>query len=413
MKENEAIMKRQAFNLRFKNEDMDFMLNWAIGIGQIVGLSASQVFYAIHNIKDGDPRGWCTGFSRLGKLQTGQAESFVQSRQAVAAGEAYLGAAYAYRSAIQYTNPFTPEFTERIIKMEQAFQSGITQLGVPMRPVEVPYAGTTLPGYFLEHDASPHPLILMVGGGDTFREDLFYFAGYPGWKRGYNVMMVDLPGQGITPNRNLHFQVNMAEPISAILDWLEANAAVKPQQIAIYGVSGGGYFTAQAAAHDPRIRAWIAATPIFDMGELFRTEFGVAMKVPGWLVNTVMRLIGALNVSAEINLAKYAWQFGVSDFKYASEQVILQAKLVDYTTITCPSLFLVSEGETPGLIRQAHTVYDDFVKRGVNVRLQQFSAAQGADAHCELNNLRLTHLIIFDWLDHLFGHDSGDVRLRC
>lgn len=413
MKENEAILKREAFHLRFKNEDMDFMLNWAIGIGQIVGLSTSQVFYAVHDVKDGDPKGWCNGFSRLGEFQIHQAEAFVQSHQAVSAGEAYLGAAYAYRYAIQYTNPLAPEFAERISKMEKTFQNGIRQLSVPMQPVEVPYAGTSLPGYFLEHDATPRPLVLMVGGGDTFREDLFYFAGYPGWKRGYNVLMVDLPGQGITPNRGLHFQVDMAEPISAILDWVEANAAVKPQQVAIYGVSGGGYFTAQAAAHDPRINAWIAATPIFDMGILFRTEFGVAVKAPGWLVNSVMRLVGALNVCAEINLAKYAWQFGVNDFKYASEQVIIQAKAVDYTTITCPSLFLVSEGETPGLIRQAHTVYDDFVKRGIDVHLQEFSAAQGADAHCELNNLRLAHLVIFDWLDRLFGHDSGDIRLRC
>jgi len=65
------------------------------------------------------------------------------------------------------------------------------------------------------------------------------------------------------------------------------------------------------------------------------------------------------------------------------------------------------------LIRQAHTVYDNFVQRGVPVRLQEFSAVQGADAHCELNNLRLAHLIIFDWLDQLFSHDSGDIRLRC
>ena len=31
MKKNEAILKRQKYNTRFKNEDMDFMLNWTIG----------------------------------------------------------------------------------------------------------------------------------------------------------------------------------------------------------------------------------------------------------------------------------------------------------------------------------------------------------------------------------------------
>src|SRR5262249_15300671 len=156
-------------------------------------------------------------------------------------------------------------------------------------------------GYYLEHDDKPRPLVVMVGGGDTFREDLFYFAGYPGWKRGYNVLMVDLPGQGLMPYRDLTFQVDMAAPISAALDWVEAHALVRPEQIAIYGISGGGYFTTQAVAVEPRIKAWIAATPIFDIGTVFTHEFGPALKAPGWALNTFMHLASSLNESAEIN----------------------------------------------------------------------------------------------------------------
>jgi len=90
-----------------------------------------------------------------------------------------------------------------------------------------------------------------------------------------------------------------------------------------------------------------------------------------------------------------------------------EAKVVDYSGINCPSLFLVSEGEAPELKRQAREIYDNFVQRGVKVTLRDFSAEEGADAHCELNNLRLVHLVVFDWLDQLFGNDAGDVRLRC
>jgi hypothetical protein len=28
-----------------------------------------------------------------------------------------------------------------------------------------------------------------------------------------------------------------------------------------------------------------------------------------------------------------------------------------------------------------------------------------------LNNLRLVHLVIFNWLDRIFGHEAGDMRL--
>ena len=86
---------------------------------------------------------------------------------------------------------------------------------------------------------------------------------------------------------------------------------------------------------------------------------------------------------------------------------------VDCSGINCPSLFLVSEGEGPELKRQARVLFDDFTRRGVDVSLREFTAQEGADGHCELNNLRLAHLVIFDWLDKLFGHEPGDVRLRC
>ncbi len=410
---NEAILKRQKYSTRFKNEDMDFMLNWTIGVSQIIGMSPSQAFYAVHDMKDGDPVGWCEGFSHLGEYQIEQAQEFIKNQQRLAAGQFYLGATYAYRAALQYTKPTVSDFHKRVQEMEKAFQQGIDLIGVPLRQIEVPFETTTLPGYYLEHDRKPRPVVVMVGGGDTFREDLFYFAGYPGWKRGYNVMMVDLPGQGKTPSRGQHFRVDMNKPVSTILDWLEANASVKPEQIAVYGVSGGGYFAAQSVASDARIKAWIASTPIFDIAELFRREFGSALKTPGWALNIFMRLAGSLNESAEINLEKYAWQFGTTDFKSAIDQVFAEARVVNYSSINCPSLFLMSEGEAQELKRQTLELYDNFRQRGVDVTLREFNAAEGADGHCQLNNLRLAHLVIFDWLDRVFGHEPGDVRLRC
>jgi hypothetical protein len=413
MPESQAILQRQKYNSRFKNEDMDFMFNWAVGISQIIGLSPSQVFYAVHGLKDGDPVGWRNGFRRQGADQIEQAQAFLKNGQRLAAGQAYLGAAYAYRAALQYTPPALDDFPAGVQQMEQAFQPGVDLIGVPIKPIEVPFEQTTLPGYYLEHDRQPRPTVLMVGGGDTFREDLFYFAGYPGWKRGYNVVMVDLPGQGIMPQRGQPFRVDMEKPIGAVLDWLEANAAAKPEQIAIYGVSGGGYFTAQGVAAERRIKAWIASTPIFDIGEVFRREFGSALRAPGWLLNTVLRLTSRFNASADINLQKYAWQFGTTDFKSAVDQVFQQARVVDCSGVSCPSLFLMSEGEGQELKRQTVELYNTFQRRGVDVTLREFTATEGADGHCQLNNLRLAHLVIFDWLDRVFDHEPGDVRLRC
>jgi hypothetical protein len=54
-------------------------------------------------------------------------------------------------------------------------------------------------------------------------------------------------------------------------------------------------------------------------------------------------------------------------------------------------------------------LYNYFRQRGVEVTLREFTAAEGADGHCQVNNLRLAHLVIFDWLDRVFGLEPGDV----
>ena len=72
--------------------------------------------------------------------------------------------------------------------------------------------------------------------------------------------MVDLPGQGATPASGLTFRPDFASAISACSDWLQAQQSREENPIALFGVSGGGYFTA-LAAHDPRVTAWIASTP--------------------------------------------------------------------------------------------------------------------------------------------------------
>jgi hypothetical protein len=63
----------------------------------------------------------------------------------------------------------------------------------------------------------------------------------------------------------------------------------------------------QAVADDPRLQAWIASTPIFDIAKVFERELGSVLKTAGWLLNTIMRLEEVVNASAELNRKKYAW----------------------------------------------------------------------------------------------------------
>lgn len=395
MQKNEKILKRQSTKIFFDNDDTDFFFNWMLGVAELFGMSHGELFYLTHKIgRDGKPSKWRACFTdhadylvRLAKAATGEQM----------AADCYFGATYAYRAVLQFIDPFSPEYPKLVCAMENAFAGAVRAINIPIKPVRVPYQTGYLPGYYLYCDNN-RPTVVMVGGGDTYREDLFYFAGWPGWWRNYNVLMVDLPGQGSNPARGLTFTVDAGEPIAACLDWLQTENP-NARHIALYGVSGGGYFTAQAAAKDTRISAWIASTPIFDVAELFRREFGAALKAPGWLMNLALKLAGNINEVADINLKKYAWQFGTSDFRSAINEVFEQAKVVDHQAITCPSLFLMGESEGAELRRQTRYLHDEFIRRGLDTTLHEFDSQSGADAHCQLNNLRLAHSVVFDWLD--------------
>lgn len=63
----------------------------------------------------------------------------------------------------------------------------------------------------------------------------------------------------------------------------------------------------------------------------------------------------------------------------------------------------MGDGEAAELRRQTKVLYDDLTKRGSKVNMYEFDAKSGADAHCQLNNLRLAHGIVFDWLDTEFS----------
>ena len=395
MQKNEKILKRQSTKIFFDNDDTDFFFNWMLGVAELFGMSHGELFYLAHKIgRDGKPSKWRACF-------TDHADYLVRSAKAATdkqmAADCYFGATYAYRAVLQFIDPFSPEYPKLVCAMENAFAGAVRAINIPIKPVRVPYQTGYLPGYYLYCDNN-RPTVVMVGGGDTYREDLFYFAGWPGWQRNYNVLMVDLPGQGSNPARGLTFTVDADEPIAACLDWLQTENP-DARHIALYGVSGGGYFTAQAAAKDARISAWIASTPIFDVAELFRREFGAALKAPGWLMNLALKLAGNINEAADINLKKYAWQFGTSDFRSAIDEVFEQAKVVDHQAITCPSLFLMGEGEGAELRRQTRYLHDEFIRRGLDTTLHEFDSQSGADAHCQLNNLRLAHSVVFDWLD--------------
>lgn len=153
------------------------------------------------------------------------------------------------------------------------------------------------------------------------------------------------------------------------------------------------------------------------MARLFRIEMAGVLRTPPWIIRGLASLFGRTRTGLAISLLKYAWQFGTSDFAAAVRGVLKSSVPVPSNSISVPSLFLMGEAEAPELKRQTRDLAKELKQRGVNVTVREFTAADGADAHCQVNNLRLLHAVVFDWLDGVFDRGSAlarlDPRLLC
>lgn len=169
MKQSDEIIKRQRTQIRFHNRDMEFIFNWFIGAGALVGLSHAELFNLVDGMKDGDPAQWRDRFGQHGEFLVARS----QKGAGATAAQDRLAGTFCYRAALQYSDPTTKAFARTVGRMDAEFLEGCNGLGRPLRPIEVPFEGASPPGYCLEHDGAPRPVLSIVGGGDTLREDLF------------------------------------------------------------------------------------------------------------------------------------------------------------------------------------------------------------------------------------------------
>lgn len=394
-----TLFLRSKMRTRFRNEDLDFTFQWlGLGYGVYGGLSHGEAFTVATQIDERDLSSWVGAFLKFGGELRNRAEQQLRDGHSQSAGETYLKSFVAHRTAAQMMLPSHPEFKNVVSAFKTDFRLSMKHLHVPIEPISVPYAGKSLPGYFLKTNPGQTRgrTLIGIGGGDTYCEDLYFFYGAAGILRGYNVLMVDLPGQGDTPLAGLFFDVEFEKPVRAVVDFALSRKEVDPGSLAVAGISGGGYMVLRAAASEKRIRAVVANTPILDMGRVLDAEIPPALlRAPKGIARLMIRLTGSFNAAGEANLQKYFWQAGVSD-PLAAMELGHRAK-VDPARIECPILCTAGEGESAELQRQTRECYDRV--RSVRKDIRIFSAAEGADAHCQVNNLPLWNQVLYDWLD--------------
>ncbi|MBI9046799.1 MAG: alpha/beta fold hydrolase [Anaerolineaceae bacterium] len=385
----------------FKRGELDYVLQTALSTAASDAAAIGEVFYAASRVneKEKDLGSWIKEWSDLGSRVEKIARDALAKGHNVSAREAYLRAFNYYRIGAYLMRVNDPVYKESVQHFRNCFCKAAALFDPPFEQIEINCEGQKLPGYFIKADKTgkPRRTILFFSGGESFSEEIYIWFGPAALKRGYNLLAIDLPGQGITSLEGIHFRHDVEVPVSAAIDYLLTRPEVDPHSIVASGVSYGGYVTMRAAAHDKRLAAVSASTPLIDFQKMINENAPWLSKVPAFAGDAAVKILGRIDPFAMVVYEKFLDACG---FKQPSEAVTgFENWTVDVSQIKCPVLCMVGAGEHKSFQWQAHTAYERLSAEGKTLRV--FEVSEGADAHCQANNIPLGSQVVFDWFDEM------------
>jgi hypothetical protein len=398
---------RSATRVRgFADAEMDFQLLRGLGVANSMGAAVGEILAAVRDIKDGDPRTWPPAFAALGDRTRSVAQS-VPPKHPVSARDHFQRASMYYRAAEYYDDPVTDTARVHGLASRDAFLEAAKLLPWTSEVLQIPFERVSLPGYFMQPastEVRPRKTVIVLTGFDGTGEELYFQSGQAALERGWNVLIAEGPGQ--TGFMRFHpavtFRPDYEVPVGAMIDYVLSRADVDPQRLAVYGISFGGYFASRAAAHDRRIKALVANSPIPDLHAYLVGFVGPEMAAhpPPLTLEEIDRLPDQqMPPGFKLSLKASLRRFGVDSLAAWLERVRAFQIGDALQDIRCPSLALVGEGE--GSV--AMELFESFSRRVSGPVTQRvFTTAEGADSHCQLGNLPLSNSVIYDWLDEVF-----------
>jgi len=396
---------RSATRVRgFADPEMDFQLLRGLGVANYMGASVGEVLAAGRNIKDGDPRTWPPAFVALGEQTDTLGRSALEKQHPVSARDHFQRASMYYRAAEYYDDPVTDTSRAHGVMSRDLFLEAVRLMPWTTEVLQIPFEHVWLPGYFMRPappDARPRKTIIVLTGFDGTAEELYFQTGAAALERGWNVLLAEGPGQTgfLRFHPRVSFRPDYEAPVGAIINYVLSRGDVDPQWLALYGISYGGYFASRAAAHDDRIKALVANSPITDLRAYVVgfTGTDTARNPPPIKLEEIgnipdQQLPPGMKLSLKMSLRR----FGVDSIQAWLER-LREFQIGDaLRNIRCPSLALVGEAE--GSVSM--DLFESFSRSVTGpVTRRIFTQAEGADSHCQLANLPLSNAVIYDWLD--------------
>ncbi len=378
--------------LHFTDTEMDFALVLIVGATMNHGCEIGEAFYTAGQIKEGDAASWQAEWIKMAERVQARGEESLTGGHSVSAREQFIRACGYYRGALVSMLPGDSRFKDTASKARNLMKRAGQLMDPPLEYFEIPFEGTVMPGYFRAASGSrtPTKTLLMIGGGETFAEDLVFYISSQAFERGYNFLTVDMPGQGLLPLEGLPFRPDMNVPMKAVVDYALSRPEVDPKRLAAFGMSGGGGFVPQAAQFDKRLKAIAMTSAVVDAEKLWAT-------MP--IATATQDVVATWSSFKQNTIKVIAWRWGVAMDNIPGLVAANRGFSFDPAKVTCPALIILGEGEYKDkeVARQQQECMD-----GLPNPLKKMvvtPADEGASNHCLLENRSVMSQVLFDWLD--------------
>jgi dipeptidyl aminopeptidase/acylaminoacyl peptidase len=209
---------------------------------------------------------WCSAWSEVGAEYEALGAEAMREGRLRSAGQHYVQAAVCHHFGKFLFVQDPVQMREAHLAAVRCLDAALPHLDPPGRRIEIPFDGSRLVGVLrLPHGPGPHPVVIMVPGLDSTKEEFRSTEGLF-LERGVGTFSVDGPGQG-EAEYDLAIRGDWEVPGGAILDAVSAEPDVDPDRLAVWGVSLGGYYAPRIASGDSRVRACVALAGPYDFGE--------------------------------------------------------------------------------------------------------------------------------------------------
>ncbi len=357
-------------------------------------------------IEPGNAASWRAEWYRTADRLRVSAETSLASGHTVSAGESYLRASAYYLAGLIYAEtPDDPEVARTARASAECFESALRLLEIPGEPVEIPYEGTTLPGYFFRSPlaTAPAPILIVHQGMDASVEECLFLA-EACVKRGYHALLFHHPGQGLALREGgLTFRPDWENVITPVVDWVVSQPEVDASRIALNGLSFGGALVTRAVAFERRVKICIANPAMYSWAEFFAAFFFESYPELGALLDSDPDAFNTA-MAGFISQAPpyYQWWLNSASWKFgASSAADLMIKLRSYTNadiahlVTCNVLVMDGEAEAWGA-GHARRLYDALT---CPKTYMLFTAEDTGLLHNQNGALAVSTQRMFDWLD--------------